>query len=81
MRHQLLDIDAALLADDEARRLFMIGLIPQIVDLRQLLVAHLRRNLLQDLAPEIWCGNDVMTMSLSSILYAARSRSVPLPVA
>ncbi len=50
VRHQLLDVDASLLADDQPDRILMIRLIAKVIHLGELLRTHLRRDLLQHLA-------------------------------
>ena len=48
MRHELLGVELATLRhDDETRRIFVIGLIAQVIDHRQFLGAHLLGDLLE----------------------------------
>ena len=49
VRHELRDVGALLGLDDDADALFVIGFVADVLDHRQLLLAHLRGDLLDDL--------------------------------
>ena len=49
VRHELRDVRALLRLDHDADALFVIGLVADVLDHRQLLLAHLRGDLLDDL--------------------------------
>ncbi len=85
VRHELLGIDAPFLADDEPDGFLVIRFVPQVVDLRQLLRAHLCRDLLEHLAAGDLVGerghDDIAALDTVRGAQAQGAGAVPVDIA